>query len=125
MFNRGFTSIAANAFRQGYSTRSYQNIDVFNYRNDGVQQNIRQVKFKTEGDQQFQIQFNINQILMNTRLDEDLMEKMKSSQFYQDLVNVLVKDHQISKRQFTFYKMDCRLETNIRDLCNSRELSQF
>lgn len=74
---------------------------------------------------EFKVKFNINEIGFNSRLNENMMQKMGESGFYQDLVEVITKDHQISKRQFSFYIMDCSVDSRLSNLCQSRDINKF
>ena len=44
-----------------------------------------------------------------------------SNPSYRDCVDAIVKDHQVSKRQFSFYLIDCHSESKLRDMCNKRQ----
>ena len=44
-YNKDMNEIVANSFRQGYSTRTFMNYNMFPYRNDNVQERLKQLKF--------------------------------------------------------------------------------
>jgi hypothetical protein len=55
--------VAANAFRQGYTTRTFTGMDIYRYRDDNVQRTLKSIEFKNEAnDVIFNIKFNINEI---------------------------------------------------------------
>jgi hypothetical protein len=86
--------VAANVFRTGYNLRSYKNMNVFDYRNDNIQKLVQQVEHRIETHGvEFKVKFNINHIEFNSRLNENMISKMRQSNFHQDLVEVVVKDH--------------------------------
>ena len=74
-------------------------MDIYRYREDGVQRNLKQIEHQVEAHNVvFNMRFNLNEIEFNSRLNEDMMQAMKTSSFYQELVQVIIKDFQISKR---------------------------
>jgi hypothetical protein len=44
---------------------------------------------------------------------------MRKKSYYQDVIPVLTKDYQVSKRQYAFYLLDCKRDSVLIDLCNS------
>ena len=44
-YNKDMSEIVANSFRQGYSTRTFMNYNMFPYREDNVQERIKQLKY--------------------------------------------------------------------------------
>ena len=43
-FRKDMNQVAANVFRQGYSTRTYRGMDIFRYREDNVQRNLKMIE---------------------------------------------------------------------------------
>jgi hypothetical protein len=63
--------ITANAFRQGYSLRTFANMNMFPYREDNVGRALKSFLFSTEAEGvTFNINFNVNEIDFNSRLNE-------------------------------------------------------
>jgi predicted small metal-binding protein len=74
-----------------------------------VQRNLRQIEHSVKAhDVAFNIRFNINEVEFVTRLNEHMKDALKRSSFYQELIEVITRDYQLSKRQFAFYLLDCR-----------------
>ena len=91
--------VAANVFRQGYSTRTFRGMDIFRHREDNVQRSIKQIEHSVSAhDVVFNLRFNINEVEFVSRLNENMMDAMRKSSFYQELVEVITRDYQVSKR---------------------------
>ena len=72
-YKKDMSEIVANAFRQGYSTRTYTGFDMFRYREDNVPFQIKQIEHATEAHGvKFNLRFNINKVKFCSRLNEDL-----------------------------------------------------
>ena len=98
-YRKDMSPIVANAFRQGYSTRTFMGYNMFPYRDDNVQRRIKQLKYYQKAhDVEFNIYFNINKIEFCSKLNEDLMATMKENNFAEAYTKVLEKDHQVHKR---------------------------
>jgi len=119
-------AVAANTFRQGFSTRTFMGIDMFPYRQDNVQEFIKKIEFKQKAHNvTFNLRFNINKIDFNSKLNEDLKFKMEQVNFSEEWTNILEKDYSVNKRQFVFYVLDCRESSGLLDLCNMRDVGKF
>jgi hypothetical protein len=93
-YKKDMSEIVANAFRQGYSTRTFTGFNMFKYREDNVPYQIKQVQHGTERHGvKFNLRFNINEIRFCSRLNEDLLQVMESTNFAEEYVKVLAKDH--------------------------------
>ena len=99
-------------------------INMFNYREDNVQKPIRFSKMKTtSAGVEFHVMFNINEINFCSRLNEDIHSKMETASYHTDITDAIIKDYKVSKRQYAFYLLDCREQSNIRHLCNRQDIN--
>jgi hypothetical protein len=72
---------------------------MFPYRNDNVQRPINLLVFKTNANEiEFELRFQINEVAFCSRLNEEMMSKMKTSSYFLELVDVVKKDYLVSKR---------------------------
>lgn len=72
--------VAANAFRQGYTTRTYAPYKMFPYRDDNVQSRLKQFEFTTSASNvTFKLRFNINKIRFNSALNQEIQMRLKES----------------------------------------------
>jgi len=93
-FKKDMSPIVANAFRQGYSTRTFMGYNMFPYRDDNVPIRIKQVTHSTLAHGvEFNLRFNINKIPFCSRLNEDLITTMQETNFAEAYTKVLEKDH--------------------------------
>lgn len=93
-FKKDTNEVAANVFRQGYSTRTFMGYNMFNYREDNVQKKYKQLDFETKSNEvTFGFKFNLNEIAFNSRLNEDLINVMKKSNYHQDFVEPIIRDY--------------------------------
>ena len=126
-FNKDMSLVAANVFRQGYSLRTYNGVDMFPYRDDNVQKVINKFTFTTRANEvEFNLQFTVNAVNFNSRLNQDLQKKMKDSSYSSQIASAIKKDYVVSKRQYAFYILDCRQnEASMRALCNNNDIGKL
>lgn len=118
--------MAANVFRQGYSTRTFSPYTMFPYREDNVGNRLRQFKFQTKSSNvTFNLRFNVNRVNFNSRLNEEFYGLLVETDNMVRYSRALVKEYQTSKRQFAFYILDCQMYTKMYDACNKRDLAAF
>jgi len=117
-------NVVANAFLQGHSTRTFMGMNMFSYREDNVQRPIRTSEFKTSSKGvEFKVRFNINEVGFCSRLNQDFITTMDQANYHHDILEALTRDYQVSKRQYAFYLLDCRVEQGIRNLCNKQDIN--
>lgn len=124
-FKKDMTEVAANAFRPGYSVRSFKDMVMFDHRDDNVARLIEQVSYKTTAkDVDFNVAFNINQVEFTSRLNSHFQAALANGGRQEDLVAALRRDYAVSKRQYAIYLVDCYDET-LRALCASAEIGRM
>ena len=65
------------------AVRTFRGMDLFKYREDGVQRNLKQIEHQVEAHGvTFNIRFNVNEIGFVSRLNEDMMDTMAKANFY-------------------------------------------
>lgn len=73
--------------------------DMFRYREDNVQRNIKQIEFMQDyNNVKFKFRFNINEIEFVSRLNEDIAYQLENSNFHYEITQAIIRDHQASKR---------------------------
>ena len=88
------SDVIANAFRPGYSLRTFQNTKMFDHRDDNVQRPIKSLLYSIKVDSiDFNIKFNINSIEFCSRLNEHFHKKLLTTNFYQDMTSVISRDY--------------------------------
>lgn len=121
-FNNGMSEITANAFRPGYSVRSFKDMTMFDHRDDNVARLIEQVTYTTAAaGVAFNLDFNINAVEFVSRLNSHFQSVLENGGRSDDLVAALRRDYSVSKRQYAVYLIDCYDET-LRQLCASADI---
>ena len=88
------SDVIANAFRPGYSLRTFQNTKMFDHRDDNVQRPIKSLLYSIKVDSlDFNIKFNINSIEFCSRLNEHFHKKWLTTNFYQEMTSVISRDY--------------------------------
>ena len=117
--------IAANAFRPGYSLRTFRDMNIFEHRDDNVGRLIEQISYKTETKGvDFNVAFNINLVDFSSRLNSHFQAAMANGGRQDDLVAALRRDYAVSKRQYAIYLINCHDET-LASLCASSEVARM
>lgn len=76
-FKKNMNEIVANAYRPGYSVRTFANTTVMNHRTDNVGRLVENVNYRTESQGvDYNINFNINSIDLVSRLNSHFHEVM-------------------------------------------------
>lgn len=122
-------------FRQGYSLRSFQDVNMFPYRDDNVPRLQKSLHFSTTvatplekqysdfvKSVDFNFRFNINTIDFNSRLNEHISKLLRDSN--EDVTKAITRDYQVNKRQYAFYILDCTQQP-LKDLCSRRDMRQI
>lgn len=124
-FKKNMNDIVANAYRPGYSIRSFANSTVMNHRTDNVGRLVENLNYRTESQGvDYNINFNINKVDLVSRLNSHFHEVMLKKGRQEDLVAALRRDYSVSKRQYAIYLVDCYDET-LKELCAGADVGRM
>lgn len=72
---------------------------MFPYREDNVQTPLNSFSHIVSAHNvTFNLKFNVNKIGFNSKLNEDFINKLKSSNFYEEWDEIFLRDYQVNKR---------------------------